>query len=82
MSQPVVNCERCGTPKPLTTQQARAAEWPTRMSDVLYMMRKLGLGVPDLPPWVEPKGPMTTNEKQTHGVPDPPEWVEPKDQAA
>jgi hypothetical protein len=83
MSHPVVNCANCGkshAPQ-VTTQQAREAEWPTRVNDVLYMLKKLGWGVPDLPAWVEPKGPMTTNETRRHGVPDPPEWVEPKEAA-
>jgi hypothetical protein len=78
MSQTIcANCGKSHAPQ-VTTQQAR--EWPTRLQDTLYMMKKLGLGVPALPEWVEPKEPVTVNERRV-GVPDLPPWVEPKEAA-
>ena len=75
MSQTITNCERCGKPKPLTTQQqTRAAEWPTRVADIQFMLRKLGFG------HLVTNEPISVNGLRL-GVPDPPEWVEEKEQA-
>jgi hypothetical protein len=44
MSQPVVNCAKCGRPKapPVTTNQALGeAKWPTYWADIQYMMQKI-----------------------------------------
>jgi hypothetical protein len=81
MSQPVVNCTKCGKPKapPVITHQAREA-WPTRVADIQYMLKKFGWGVPDLPQWVPSNKPVTVNENRM-GVPDPPPWVEPSEPA-
>jgi hypothetical protein len=72
MSQTIcANCGKSHAPQ-VTTQQARAAEWPTRVQDILYMMKKLGISY---------TGDAVTINGQRMGVPDPPEWVEPTEPA-